>query len=98
MGGKPIIEEGGEEMIANVNWAEIAVQIAITLALTNFVKTVIKKDIGTYAMLISMALAFIVVLLATIEGGFVAIAYIKQSVIVGLSACGLYDLRQGYVK
>jgi len=89
---------GGDNMLGNVNWAEIAVQIAIAMALTNFIKTVIKKDIGSFAMLISMGLAFIVVFLATFTTGFVVIEFIKQSIIVGLAACGLYDLRQGYTK
>ncbi len=85
-------------MIGNVNWAEIAVQIAIVMALVNWIKNIIKKDIGNYAMLISMGVAFIVVLLATIQSGFAAIEYVKQSIIVGLASCGLYDLRQGYSK
>jgi len=85
-------------MIGNVNWAEVAVQIAITLALTNFIKTVIPKDIGNFAMLVSMGVAFIVVFLATFPTAFVAIEFVKQSVIVGLASCGLYDLRQGYTK
>jgi hypothetical protein len=84
-------------MIGNVNWAEVAVQIAITLALTNFIKTVIPKDIGNFAMLVSMGVAFIVVFLATFPN-IVAVEFVKQSVIVGLASCGLYDLRQGYIK
>jgi len=85
-------------MIGNVNWAEIAVLIAITLALTNWIKSLVKKDIGNYAMLISMAWAFVVVLLATMPNPVVWYEYVKTSIIVGLSACGLYDIRAGFTK
>ena len=76
----------------NINWLDIVVQIAIVIALTNWVKTLSKDRLGHYAMLVSMGIAFVVVFLATLPNPVVWFEIVKNSIIVGLSASGLFDI------
>lgn len=82
-------------MIMEINWLELATQVAIVLALVNWVKALSKDKLGHYAMLVSMGFAFVVVFLATMPEPIVWYSFVRDSVIVGLTACGLFDLRKG---
>ncbi len=77
----------------NINWLDIVVQVAIVMALVNWVKTLSGDKLGHYAMLVSMGFAFVVVFLATLPNPIIWFELVRNSVIVGLSASGLYDLR-----
>lgn len=74
-----------------MNWQELAFQVAVVIALVTWIKKLTGDTLGHYYMLISMGVAFIIVLLATI-GNFVATDFIKQSLIVGLTASGTFDV------
>ena len=76
----------------NINWLDIVIQVAIIIALVNWIKTISGDNLGHYAMLISMGIAFIVVFLATLPNPIVWFEIVKNSIIVGLSASGLFDI------
>ena len=80
-----------------MEWGEVAFQIAVVIAITTWIKKLVgydvngKSKLGHYCMLISMGVAFGIVFLA-IADSFVALDYVKQSIIVGLSASGTVDV------
>jgi len=79
----------------NINWLDIVVQVAIVIALVNLVKKVSGDKLGQYAMLVSMGIAFVVVFLATMPNPIIWFELVRNSIIVGLVSCGLFDLRAG---
>lgn len=74
-----------------MEWAEMAFQVAVSIALVTWIKKLTSETLGHWYMLISMAVAFVVVLLSMFDN-FVALDYVRQSLIVGLSASGVFDI------
>ena len=75
-----------------MNWGEVAFQVAITIALVNWIKALSNDKLGFYAVLVSMGVAFVVVFLATMPNAIVWYELIRNAVIVGLSASGFYTI------
>lgn len=74
-----------------MEWQEITFQIAVTIALTTLVKKMTEEKLGHWYMLISIGFGFLVVFLAMAEN-FIPLEFVKQSLIVGLSASGVYNI------
>ena len=74
-----------------MDWKEIAFQIPVVIALVTLVKKLTNEKLGQYYMLIALGFAFAVVGLATADS-FNVIEFVKQSLIVGLSAAGVYNV------
>ena len=80
----------------DINLGEIAVQIAIVIAIVNYVKTASPKILGYWAALVAIGVSFIVVMLNSwIAGSIVLVNIVRDTFIIGLAASGIYDLRQG---
>ena len=79
----------------NIDWLDIVVQVAIVMALVNLVKKISGDKLGQYAMLVSMGIAFVVVFLASMPSPVIWFELVRNSIIVGLTASGLFDLRAG---
>ena len=75
-----------------MNWGEIAVQVAIVIALVNWIKALTNDKLGFYSVLVAMGVAFAVVFLATMPNAIIWYELVKNSIIVGLSASGLYTI------
>ena len=74
-----------------MDWKEIAFQIPMVIALVTLVKKLTSEKLGQYYMLIALGFAFAIVYLATADS-FVVLDFVKQSLIVGLSAAGVYNV------
>ena len=74
-----------------MEWGELAFQVAITIAVVTWIKKLTEDKLGHYYMLISMGIAFAVVFLAMAES-FIVLDFVKQSIVVGLSASGVFDV------
>ena len=74
-----------------MDWKEIAFQIPMVIALVTLVKKLTDEKLGEYYMLIAMGFAFAVVYLAMADS-FILLDFIKQSMVVGLSAAGVYNV------
>jgi len=74
-----------------MDWKEIAFQIPMVIALVTLVKKLTNEKLGQYYMLIALGFAFAVVYLAMADS-FVVLDFIKQSLVVGLSAAGVYNV------
>jgi len=76
----------------NIDWLDITVQVSIVIALVNLIKKVSGDKLGQYAVLVSMGIAFVVVFLATVPEAIIWYELIRNAIIVGLTASGLYTL------
>lgn len=74
-----------------MDWKEVAFQIPVVIALVTLIKKLTEDKLGQYYMLIAMGFALAVVYLSMADS-FVLLDFIKQSIIVGLSACGVYNV------
>ena len=74
-----------------MNWTEIAFQIPMVIALVTLIKKLTDERHGQWYMLIAMGFAFGVVYLG-MANGFNLIEFIKQSIVVGLGAAGVYNV------
>ena len=74
-----------------MDWKEIAFQIPMVIALVTLVKKLTNEKLGQYYMLIALGFAFAVVYLAMADS-FIVLDFVKQSLIVGLSAAGVYNV------
>ena len=75
-----------------MNWGEIGFQIAIVIALVNWVKALSKDRLGYYAMLVSMGWAFVIVFVASLPNLILWYELVRNAIVVGLSASGLYTV------
>ncbi len=74
------------------NLIDIAVRIAITIAVVNFVKTASGGKLGYYAVLVAIGIAFGISILAVLPGVIDWIQTAKDTFIIALSAAGIYDI------
>jgi len=74
-----------------MEWQELAFQVAVVIAIVTWIKKLTEDKLGHYYMLISMGVAFAIVFLAMADS-FVALDYVRNSIIVGLSASGTYNI------
>jgi len=75
-----------------MNWGELAIQVAIVIALVNWIKALTNDKLGFYSVLVSMGVAFAVVFLASMPSAIAWYELVKSALIVGLSASGLYTI------
>jgi hypothetical protein len=78
-----------------LNWGDLALLlplIPINIALTNWIKGLANDKLGKWAMAVSMGLAFIVVFLATMPNPIIWYIFVRNSIIVGLSSAGIFDI------
>ena len=75
-----------------INWSEIVFQIAVVVAVVNFIKHLAKDKLGLWSVAVAMAVAFAVVFLAGMPSAIVWYDLVRDAVIVGLSASGFYTL------
>jgi Sec-independent protein secretion pathway component TatC len=74
-----------------MDWKEIVFQVPIVIALVTLVKKLTAEKLGQWYMLIAVGFAFAVVGLATADS-FNVLEFVKQSLIVGLTAAGVYNV------
>jgi Sec-independent protein secretion pathway component TatC len=74
-----------------MDWKEIVFQVPVVIALVTLVKKLTAEKLGQWYMLIAIGFAFAVVGLATADS-FNTIEFVKQSLIVGLTAAGVYNV------
>jgi Sec-independent protein secretion pathway component TatC len=74
-----------------MEWKEIVFQVPVVIALVTLVKKLTAEKLGQWYMLIAIGFAFAVVGLAMADS-FNAIEFVKQSLIVGLTAAGVYNV------
>ena len=74
-----------------MDWKEIVFQVPVVIALVTLVKKLTAEKLGQWYMLIAIGFAFAVVGLATADC-FNTIEFVKQSLIVGLTAAGVYNV------
>uniref|UniRef100_A0A6M3XJB4 Holin n=1 Tax=viral metagenome TaxID=1070528 RepID=A0A6M3XJB4_9ZZZZ len=75
-----------------MDWKEIVFQIAIVVALVNWIKALTNDKLGFYSLLVSMGVSFAVVFLATLPETIIWFEFVRNSIIVGLSASGFYTV------
>jgi len=75
-----------------INWGEMIFQIAIVVAIVNWIKHLSKDRLGMWSVAVSMAVAFAVVFLAGLPEVIAWYDLIRNGVIVGLSASGFYTI------
>jgi len=74
-----------------MDWKDILYQVPIVIALVTLIKKLTNEKLGQWYMLIALGFGFAVVGLATADS-FVLLDFIKQSLIVGLTAAGVYNV------
>lgn len=74
-----------------MDWKEIVFQVPVVIALVTLVKKLTAEKLGQWYMLIAVGFAFAIVGLATADS-FNVIEFVKQSLIVGLTAAGVYNV------
>ena len=82
--------EGGD--IMDINWTDIVFQVAIVIAIVNWIKHLAKDKLGMWSVAVSMGIAFAVVFIAGLPTVIAWYDLIRNAVIVGLSASGFYTL------
>ncbi len=75
-----------------INWGEMIFQVALVVAVVNWIKHLSKDKLGMWSVAVSMGVAFIVVFLAALPVIPAWYEIIKTGLIVGLSASGFYTL------
>lgn len=79
-------------MLEDINWKLIAILIPITMALTEWVKSLSKNTLGQWAVAVSMVFGFITVAIFAIDySTFNWQILAKLGILTGLGACGLYN-------
>ncbi len=74
-----------------MDWKDILYQVPIVIALVTLIKKLTNEKLGQWYMLIALGFGFAVVGLATADS-FILLDFIKQSLIVGLTAAGVYNV------
>jgi len=74
-----------------MNWGDLIFQAMMVVAIVGFVKVLAKDNLGQYSVLVALGAAFLIVYLAMAED-FVVLAYVRQSLYVGLGAAGFYKI------
>lgn len=74
------------------NLVDIAIRIAITIAIVNYVKTASGSKLGYYAVLVAIGVAFGISVLAVLPGVIDWIQIIKDTFIIALASAGIYDI------
>ena len=75
----------------NMNWGEVAFQIPMVIALVTLVKKLTDERLGEKYMLIAMGFACAVVYLGMADS-FNLLDFVRQSIVVGLGAAGVYNV------
>ncbi len=78
-------------MLEGIDWKLIAILIPICMALTEWIKNLTKDKLGQWAIAVSMGMAFLTVFLFGLGDTFNAMLFVKESILVGLGAAGLYN-------
>ena len=74
-----------------MDWKELVFQVPVIIALVTLIKKLTNEKLGQWYMLIAIAFAFIVVYLGNADN-FILLDFIKQSLIAGLTAAGVYNV------
>lgn len=74
------------------NLVDIAVRIAITIAIVNYIKTMANGKLGYYAVLVAIGVGFAVSILAVIPNAIDWIQTVKDTFIIALASAGIYDI------
>ena len=74
------------------NLVDIAVRIAITIAIVNFIKQASGGKLGYYAVLVAAGVAFGISILAVLPSVIDWIQTIKDTFIISLASAGIYDI------
>ena len=74
------------------NLVDIAVRIAITIAIVNYVKTASGGKLGYYSVLVAIGVAFGISILAILPAAIDWIQTAKDTFIIALASAGIYDI------
>jgi type IV secretory pathway VirB2 component (pilin) len=78
-----------------LSWGDLAKLIPlipINIALVNWIKGLSNDKLGKWAMLVSVVLGFGVVFLATMPNPIIWYAFVRDSIILGLTSAGIFDI------
>lgn len=75
-----------------INFGSLIAQVAITVAIVNYVKAASKDKLGFYAILVAIGIGFILTILGILPAQIDWLFVIKNTLTIGLSAAGIYKL------
>lgn len=76
----------------NIDFGSLVIQIAITIAVVNYIKAASKDKLGFYAILVAIGVGFILTILGILPAQIDWLFVIKNTLTIGLSAAGVYKL------
>jgi len=76
----------------DINFGDLAVQIAITIAVVDFIKFACKDKLGYYAILIAFVVGFAITILGILPAQFDWLFIAKNTITIGLAAAGIYKV------
>jgi hypothetical protein len=76
----------------DINFGDLVVQIAITIAVVDFVKFACKDKLGYYAILIAFVVGFAITILGILPAQIDWLFVVKNTITIGLAAAGVYKV------
>ncbi len=76
----------------NIEWGSFIVQMAIVIAVVNYIKVISKDKLGFYAILVAIGIGVIVTVLGVLPAQIDLLFVIKNSLALGLGASGIYKV------
>lgn len=74
----------------DIQWGNLAVQVAIVIAVVDFIKNATKDKLGYYAILVAVGVGFLVTLLGILPGVVDWLFVAKNTITIGLASAGIY--------
>jgi len=75
-----------------IDFANLAIQIAITIAIVNYIKALSKDKLGFYSILVAIGVGFILTILGILPAQIDWLFVIKNTFTIGLAAAGIYKV------
>ena len=75
-----------------INFGALAIQIAITIAVVDFIKNASKDKLGYYAILVAVGIGFILTILGILPAQPDWLFVVKNTLTIGLVAAGIYKV------
>lgn len=75
-----------------IDFGNLVIQIAIVIAVVNYIKVVSKDKLGFYAILVAIGIGFIVTILGVLPAQINWLFVVKNSLTIGLTASGIYKV------
>ena len=76
----------------DINFGDLIVQIAITIAVVDYIKFASKDKLGYYAILVAFVVGFAVTILGVLPAQLDWLFIAKNTITIGLAAAGIYKV------